>query len=155
MEEGFRKQRGIMRGTPVLTKNGTALVEELKAGDLVLTHKMRWQKVSSVSAHKTNNYCYVVVSGWPSVTVEEGCLFYVRKKTQGGGYGEPYWAGADSLEKGDLCAFPFQSSGKNFVSWYNFENCSPAMAVAEEMFYEVSVGNDDSLTANGIVIRCG
>lgn len=156
MAFGLRKGCGIAKETPVMTKNGNVFVEKLKPGDLVLTHKLRWQKVVAVREHKTNDYYYVNINGWPSILVEEGCLFYTLERVQGNQHVGPCWTDMSMLHEAHLCAFPFQAvNGKNCMGWYRFEGCSPSMAVAETSFYEVTVEGDDSLTVNGIVVRCG
>lgn len=39
---------GLPAGTVVLTSNGYQNIEDIKVGDLVLTHKCRWRKVSEI-----------------------------------------------------------------------------------------------------------
>jgi DNA (cytosine-5)-methyltransferase 1 len=64
-------------GTTVLTARGVIPIEQVRVGDLVLTHRLRWQPVTAVM-RKTAPTIKVTGYGHPGIEVTADHPFYVR-----------------------------------------------------------------------------
>lgn len=54
----------VRAGTPIMTIDGFKPVEEIKSGDVVLTHLGNWKRVSSTMSRTAENYCKVHFVSW-------------------------------------------------------------------------------------------
>jgi len=101
-------------GTMVLTRKGYEPIEDIQVGDEVLTHKLRWRKVTEVS-NARKPLLSIKGHGHPGLTVSLEHPFYARLRrniwrTNPRGYErtlEPAeWVPASMLEKGWYWATP-------------------------------------------------
>jgi len=101
-------------GTLVLTRRGYQAIEEIEVGDEVLTHKLRWGRVTEVS-HTRKPLMSIKGHGHPGLLVSPEHPFYVRHRksvwcTEPRGYGrvlgDAGWAPASLLTKGWYWATP-------------------------------------------------
>nr|WP_254452399.1 Hint domain-containing protein [Roseicella sp. DB1501] len=92
-------------GTLVLTKDGHKPISEVIVGDLVLTHKGRWRRVTEVM-HKTTDRVTIVKSSncLETITTSEH-PYYAR-------YREPYRNGFRTLAERDNSPPDFVEAGK-------------------------------------------
>lgn len=101
-------------GTQILTTTGYRAIEDLRVGDLVLTHKSRWRPVTEVSStHKALKR--ISGHGHPGLLVSEEHPFYTRTKSRRwrnlirsyeSVYSEPEWTPVSSLSDKHLWATP-------------------------------------------------
>lgn len=95
------------RGTLVTTSEGLKKIEEVKKGDLVLTHKNRFKKVVVPMVKEKEGIYRLKVQGSPETYVTEEHPIYVRtidRVTKEKGktelvYGEPKWIEVEELDK--------------------------------------------------------
>ncbi len=95
-------------GTLILTSKGYEPIEKLKAGDLVLTHKNRWRKITGVMT-ACKDTVIVTGQGHPGIETTSEHPFYTRRRRLlhrpiGGNYHryeEPTWTSASEF-KGKL-----------------------------------------------------
>ena len=98
----------FVAGTKVLTLEGYKNIEDVKVGDMVLTHNNRYRKVLNVGGHEDDVY-RLRAQGFIDVTCTANHPFYARKKSfdyyvKADGkpskklnLGEPEWIRADEL----------------------------------------------------------
>lgn len=107
-----RKIHGITAGYPcfaagtlVLTKDGYKPIEEIKIGDVVLTHKGRWRSVNA-TMQKNAPLQRVSSQGSPNIITTPEHPFYARKlgkswnndkRQYSRTFGEPSWVYAENL----------------------------------------------------------
>jgi len=90
-------------GTPVLTRRGLVPIEHVVVGDMVLTHKLRWKKVTSVSSREART---VLLEDRIAVTGDH--LFLSRESSKLRGpitLGVESWKAVGKLQK-SFCATP-------------------------------------------------
>ena len=89
-------------GTMVLTDHGYRAIESIQVGDVVLTHRQRWRRVTEThSAEKP--LVEIRGHGHPGIRVSSEHPFYARqRRTRHRGYSfdPPSWQAASSLERG-------------------------------------------------------
>lgn len=101
-------------GTMILTLTGYRPIEEIEAGDLVLTHQQRWRRVTATMQTVKPLVC-IRGQGHPGLLVSPEHPFYARQRrdvwrTAPRGYQrtllDAVWAPADTLERGWYWASP-------------------------------------------------
>ena len=60
----------VRAGTPIMTDNGMKPIEDIKEGDIVLTHKGNWKRVSATMSREVDQYCNVSFVSWGQRTLE-------------------------------------------------------------------------------------
>jgi site-specific DNA-cytosine methylase len=104
-------------GTMVLTRDGYRAIEEIQAGDEVLTHRLRWKKVTET--HQTTKPVLTLRGhGHPGLTVSHEHPFYARqrpapvwnndRRSYEWNLNEPRWAPASMLDRGWYWGTPRQ-----------------------------------------------
>ena len=100
----------FVAGTLVNTKRGMIPIEEVKVGDMVLTHKNRYQKVLRVG-HKPSSDLYEIKGmAFDKIVCTGNHPFYARESHLRYGsygvrlFGEPQWTEAKDLGEGAYCA---------------------------------------------------
>lgn len=100
----------FVAGTLVLTDRGYIPIEEVKVGDMVLTHKNRYQKVLRVG-HKPSSDLYEIKGmAFDKIVCTGNHPFYARESHLRYGsygvrlFGEPQWTHARDLGEGTYCA---------------------------------------------------
>ena len=90
----------FVAGTMVLTSDGMKPIEQVRVGDLVLTHRHRFRPVTAVG-HKTAPVFRLSSDGIPDIIVTENHPFYVSRMTVGRygarSYSEPCWKAVGEL----------------------------------------------------------
>ncbi len=86
---GFVPRRGILAGgfpcfaagTRILCERGWVAIEDVRVGDLVLTHRGRWCPVTSVMSRLSDHAVRLRGHGIPPVTTTDEHPFYARART--------------------------------------------------------------------------
>ena len=114
-------------GAPVKTLEGYKPIEDVKVGDMVLTHLGRYRKVLAVMKKHADNVCIVKAQGVLPITVTKNHPFYVRQMVRRGHdwhreFDEPCWkpVGELTINKGaggstksqDYLCFPVNQESK-------------------------------------------
>lgn len=60
----------LRAGSPVLTIDGYRPIEDIKAGDTVLTHLGRWKRVNATMSRDADEYCEITFVSWGNRTLE-------------------------------------------------------------------------------------
>lgn len=60
----------VRAGTPILTIDGFKSVEDVKIGDVVLTHNGNWKRVSATMSREVDEYCEVSFVSWGQRVLE-------------------------------------------------------------------------------------
>lgn len=95
----------FVEGTLVLTHKGYKPIEEVKVGDLVLTHTNKFKRVSNVGKKPYNgNMCKIYGMGTDIIYCTEDHPFYVRRMFRKGHdctrcFHDPEWIKAKNLDK--------------------------------------------------------
>lgn len=152
----------FIAGTLINTKRGFIPIEDVVEGDYVLTHKNRYRRVYNtmwknysgdlynISACHTqidNNAMYNVTS-----TPEHP--FYARKMIKSNeftSYTNTIWIDASDLNVGDYLTIAHENEGEDVVliSCSNVEIIQTSSCIV----YNISVEDDESYTANGLIVH--
>lgn len=107
----------FVAGTLVMTDKGMKPIEEIKVGDMVLTHNSRYRKVLNVGGKLVDNVYNIKGMGFDTITTTSNHPFYARekyyqyedkgmktkegwkKKSKVRHYKEPQWVEAKDLDK--------------------------------------------------------
>lgn len=109
----------FVAGTLITTQRGQIPIEEVKVGDMVLTHKSRWQRVEETMNHKATGIYTIQVQGSPKTEVTGNHRFYVRYKSKVWDnanrkyktvYTDPEWKEVSKFTGKELIAFPVVNS---------------------------------------------
>lgn len=60
----------VRAGTPIMTIGGMKAVEDIKEGDVVLTHLGNWKRVSKTMSREADEYCKVSFVSWGNRVLE-------------------------------------------------------------------------------------
>lgn len=117
-------------GQEVKTKDGLKNIEDIKAGDFVLTHRGNLKEVKSVQIY--DSYEDVAVVKWKmlkepnkikEVKSTKDHEYFVIPKHYGKDFKNTKWAMAQELEKGDLLLLPIQREDACKHSHKGHEGC--------------------------------
>jgi DNA-cytosine methyltransferase len=109
-------------GTLITTDKGLVAIEEIKEGDMVLTHKNRFKKVLYTMAKTKEGIYKLKVQGSPETFVTEEHPYYVRemknvwdnsKRTYVRVFSEPQWKPVKDLTKNDFIGFAMNTKNTN------------------------------------------
>lgn len=130
--------RCIAEGQRVLTNRGNVPIEDVRVGDMVITHLNRWRPVT----HTWNNGVQkcVTVNGALTATLNHKIL------TSEPAGAEPVWRPIDECNPG---SDHWAIQGDNELTWF------PIQSVVESgdyHTYDLTVEEDHSYTVNGIVV---
>lgn len=128
--------RCISEDTPVLTEYGWCPIQEVQVGDLVLTHKGRWRRVTEVFDNGVKDVVRCRVGDKFSVVCTIDHLFYV---------GDDYWVEAQSLNGTEVACFVDDEIQFLEVDYVGQE--LPANT------WDLEVEEDHSFVANGMVVH--
>lgn len=98
----------FVEGTLVLTEEGYKPIEQIKVGDIVLTHNNKWQKVVRIMTNETNELFRVKSMPSEDIHCTSNHPFYVRKRNnlqdsktgkRWREFDEPVWIEAKNLSR--------------------------------------------------------
>lgn len=112
-------------GTYITTHEGLKFIEDIKVGDMVLTHKNRFRKVLNTSITPTKGIYKLKVQGSPITYVTEEHPYYVREKIKTWNnnkrkyeysFSEPKWKKVRDLSQNDFIGFALNKKNDNVNS---------------------------------------
>lgn len=112
----------FVKGTLITTHRGLVPIEEIKAGDKVLTHKNQFQKVIKPMINIKQGIYTLKVQGSPNTEVTGNHRFYVRDKQRVWNnslrryetiISEPYWKEVQNFNGKELIQFTVNPYDKN------------------------------------------
>ena len=101
----------FVAGTKVITNDGYKNIEDIKAGDFVLTHKNRYRKVLNIGS-KLAEVNELKAQGIFKTMVTSNHPYYVRSKINGK-LNEPQWKKVSDLNKSDYLGIPIIKTEEN------------------------------------------
>ena len=152
-----------IRGDQVVTTTeGMIAISLLKEGDMVLTHRGRYRKVTAHAMTGVQETCRICTPLGELVCTPFHRIYVRHKTLYGHGYGDfttPCWKPADALMEGDYVGYPgpndlgaelhgtFYKDGIRWVPVRDIQECSPAEV------YDISVEEDESFVAEGMIVH--
>lgn len=138
--------------TPVLTDRGYQNIETLRKGQLVLTHKGHYQPITEVMTRDSYSFVVIHTSSGRILECTPDHPFLVEDRfTQ-----EREWRPAANLTFNDKLFQPIIDEDKVFFDYIYIEDIYSEMRLLTEPVYNISVKEDESYIANGIVVHnCG
>lgn len=134
----------LVSGTPVSTTTGLVPIEQLRAGDLVRTHRGRWRPVTATQSYVETACVYVIETASGRrvrCTADHG--WYVA--TQGPDYRiASSWVPAERLREGDRLVQAHVPGGLDAITRVRTEPYNGRV-------YDVTVEEDHSFVAEGLV----
>lgn len=92
--------------TLVNTDKGLVEIEKIKVGDMVLTHKNRYKKVTNIMKRESKDLYELKAMGSPYTVVTGSHPYYTRRKSNiGREFSDPTWKSVEELKKGDYLGF--------------------------------------------------
>ena len=112
----------FVKGTLITTHRGKIPIEEIQIGDMVLTHKNRWQRVLKPMINVKRGIYTLKVQGSPTTGVTGNHRFYVRDKSKIWNnelrryeikISDPYWKEVQNFDGNELVQFTVNNNKKN------------------------------------------
>ncbi|MBC5688116.1 DNA (cytosine-5-)-methyltransferase [Mediterraneibacter sp. NSJ-55] len=112
----------FVKGTLITTHRGKIPIEEIQSGDMVLTHKNRWQRVIKPMVNVKRGIYTLKVQGSPITEVTGNHRFYVRDKIKTWNnelrkyeikISDPYWKEVQKFDGNELIQFTVNNNNKN------------------------------------------
>lgn len=163
-------------GALITTDKGYKNIEDIRVGDMVLTHKNRFRKVIKLMVSISSNLYELNICGSPKTEVTGDHPYYVRGmsrvwdsdlKTNRRIFSEPDWKTVSELTKGDYIGFPIYNLSENPYNltkeddedafmidnhlWLPFRDKTLLDTVA--LVYNFEVAEDNSYVANNCIVH--
>lgn len=112
----------FVAGTKVYTSDGYKNIEDVKIGDMVLTHKNRFKKVLRTGTNKNKEVYKIKAQGIFDTIVTENHPYYIREKKYVWDndskrykrhFSDPIWKEVHNISKGDFIGIPIMSTSEN------------------------------------------
>lgn len=164
----------FVKGTLITTHRGLVPIEEIKAGDMVLTHKNRFKKVLMPMVNRKKGIWTLKAQGSPVTEVTGNHRFYVRdvEITKGNDkrtiftltVSDPYWKEVRQFTGHEFIQIPndgtLQVNENDILFDYVLDNClwKPIEHISYnpnrvETVYNMEVEDDHSYTANSMGVH--
>lgn len=162
----------FVKGTLITTHRGLIPIEDIKMGDMVLTHKNRFKKVLIPMVNRKKGIWTLKVKGNPVTEVTGNHRFYVRDTKINKGddkevlfnitVSDPYWKEVQKFTGDELIQIPndgtLQINKNDFL--FELDNClwMPITYLSYnpdriETVYNMEVEDDHSYTANNMGVH--
>lgn len=143
-------------GTKIITSDGYKNIEDIKEGDLVLTHEKRFRKVINTNCKK-GKVCKLKAEGILETITTMNHPYYVRQVSNENKISHPYWEEVRNLEIGiHHIVIPMEKMGKKGIAKDGFI-LYPVKSVDDtdeiQNVYNFEVEEDNSYTANNAVVH--
>jgi len=99
-------------GALVTTAEGMKPIEDVRIGDMVLTHKSRFRKVTSTMKHLSDDIYAVKIQGSYKFMVTGNHRFYVRYRLKDG-WSDPIWKPINQFSGHEYVIFPHNTEQRN------------------------------------------
>lgn len=115
----------FLAGTKVLTNSGYKNIEDLKIGDMVLTHKNRFRRVENIGMNQDKNIFSLKAQGGLKTYVTENHPYYVREmkrvwnnklKRDERQFSEPKWKEVKDLKNNDFVGINIPTKEENIYN---------------------------------------
>lgn len=112
----------FVAGTKVYTSNGYKNIEDVKVGDMVLTHKNRFKKVLKIGMNKNKEIYRVKAQGIFDTFVTGNHPYYIREmkhiwdnksRMYKRNFSDPIWKEVQNISKNDFIGIPIISTSDN------------------------------------------
>ena len=112
----------FVAGTKVYTSEGYKNIEDVKVGDMVLTHKNRFKKVLKIGMNKNKEIYRIKAQGIFDTFVTGNHPYYIREmkyiwdnksRMYRRHFSEPIWKEVQSISKNDFIGIPIMSTFDN------------------------------------------
>ncbi len=139
----------FVAGTKVITSEGAKNIEDVRVGDMVLTHRNRYRRVLDTGCKMAEVFGLSASNLGADVVCTANHPFWARKRMSD----EPDWVRADELVSGTDCqdnyliAFVLDTGDVIWKATAWFEKAGRAMV------YNLEVEEDNSYTANRIIVH--
>lgn len=137
----------FVAGTLVLTDRGYVPIEDVKVGDMVLTHKNRYQKVLRVGHKQSSDLYEIKGMAFDKIVCTGNHPFYVRKTLDN----QAEWVQASRITT-DNYVCVLRKNKCNVFRWVRPKSIEPIEGETA-IVYNLEVENDNSYTANGVVVH--
>jgi Fe-S cluster assembly scaffold protein SufB len=154
----------FMAGARVRTRDGEKLIEEIREGDEVLTHKGRYRKVTHTMARPYQGDIYHIALADHTLHVtEEHPLLIVRNPAERSKGEQPLleWVFAAQVKTGDYLVAPSEKAATIQVAPQDFWRVDdrftylPVQSITVEQMdttvYNLSVDEDETYVAEGVI----
>lgn len=163
-------------GALITTDKGYKNIEDIRIGDMVLTHKNRFREVIKLMVSISSNLYKLNICGSSKTEVTGDHPYYVRRmnrvwdsdlRTNHRIFSEPDWKTVSELTKGDYIGFPIYNLSENPYNltkeddndavmidnhlWLPFRNKTLLDTVA--LVYNFEVAEDNSYVANNCIVH--
>ena len=156
----------FVKGTMVLTSNGYKPIEDVEAGDMVLTHTNQYKMVTETMQHPANDLVKINAMMLDELVCTGNHPFYARKKVRKGHLGQRYfcppkWIEAKSLTKDYYLGYAINTDNK-LPQWDGHDNATNSISkmIESPSFWYVMgryVGDGWQRTSkygSGVVVAC-
>lgn len=136
----------FVAGTLVMTSAGLKRIEDVRVGDMVLTHNNRYRKVLKVGKKPSDNIVRVKGSGIDEIVCTPNHPFYVREMYRHGhksirAFRDPTWVKAGSLTKKHYLGMAVNEESllpkwNGAVKHYGGRDCTPENTLSEKFTKE-------------------
>lgn len=163
-------------GALITTDKGYKSIEDIRIGDMVLTHTNRFREVVKLMVSISSNLYELNICGSPKTEVTGDHPYYVRRmsriwdsdlKTNRFVFSEPDWKTVSELTEGDYIGFPIYNLSENPYTltkeddedaviidnhlWLPFRNKTLLDTVS--LVYNFEVAEDNSYVANNCIVH--
>ena len=137
----------FVAGTLVLTDRGYIPIEEVKVGDMVLTHKNRYQRVLRTGSKVSNDLYRIKGMSFDEIVCTGNHPFYVRETLDN----QADWVQASRITTNNyVCVL--RKNKYNMFWWVRPKSIEPIEGEIATV-YNLEVENDNSYTANGVIVH--
>lgn len=152
----------FVAGTLVKTSTGLRLIEDLRVGDKVLTHKLRYREIVQTMSKKSKEIYRIKLLGGGTVSTTSEHPFWARKlvtkKLDETGFTSPEWVKAKDLKNQhywlsmptEMAHLFSKNQGPVVDGLMLFPIRSIEVVKEDCTVYNIGVDEDESYTANGI-----
>lgn len=150
----------FVEGTLITTKEGQVPIEDIRVGDLVMTHKNSFNKVVRIGETPDSSLMSLKITGSPETVVTPNHPYYVRRmeRTYKGRVGRrvfsaPMWVQAKDLDTDCFVGFPINQSKEN-IKELSSEECYLLGRYIADGYINNAKRKDRKNTFNHRVIFC-
>jgi len=136
--------------TKIYTIYGYKNINTLKKGELVLTHKNRFQKIINLGSKDNQEIFEIYVNGIDTIKTTYNHPFYIKENFDD----NPEWKEVKDISIGEYLAIPKMLSSNNIEDDYQWIKIKDILKTEKkERVYNIEVEEDNTYTANNAVVH--
>jgi DNA-cytosine methyltransferase len=140
----------FVAGTEILTKEGYKNIEDIKVGDMVMTHKIRYMPVKRIGGEKSKEIWALDIEGFRTLYCTGYHPFYIKESPNSKPIKKPLSKiSKDSLFASHVVLPNWRYMSDDGLTWYASKRIEKTTKVAD--VYNIEVEEDHTYIANGIV----